>query len=260
MVPYPNNAFLSATMVRKLLQPFYTVYVLFIFVVSVLFCLPFIALISLGNNFKARKAIYLIVRGWAKFWLFIVGMPVTVKGVMPEGRKFVIVANHISYLDTLVIFPAISSYFRPLGKKEITSIPVLGFIYRQVVILVDRSSAMSRAKSMRLMWRSLRKEGNIMIFPEGTFNETGAPLKTFYDGAFRLALTSQVAVLPLIFPDTNERWHYSGWWKIWPGRNRAVFLPPVEVEGMDMDQLPALKQLVYQQMEQALIKYENKKP
>lgn len=105
------------------------------------------------------------------------------------------------------------------------------------------------------MWRVLKKESDILIFPEGTFNETGKPLKEFYDGAFRLALTTQTPILPVIFPDTLARWHYSAWWKIWPGRNRVVYLDPIAVEGMDMDSLPVLKKKVFNSMEAALLKY-----
>ena len=105
------------------------------------------------------------------------------------------------------------------------------------------------------MWRVLKKESDILIFPEGTFNETGKPLKEFYDGAFRLAITTQTPVFPVIFPDTEDRWHYSAWWKVWPGRNRVVYLEPVEVKGMVIEDLPALKQQVYSAMEAALIKY-----
>jgi 1-acyl-sn-glycerol-3-phosphate acyltransferase len=105
------------------------------------------------------------------------------------------------------------------------------------------------------MWRSLKHEGDIVIFPEGTFNETGETLKEFYDGAFRLAINTQTPILPVVFPDTVHRWHYSGWWKLWPGRNRAVFLPEVPVEGMGLDQLPQLKATVYAAMEAELKKY-----
>ncbi len=196
-----------------------------------------------------------LIRGWSYVWLPMIGMRVTVKGAMPTDKKYVIVANHISYMDTLVIFPAIKGYFRPLGKKEIVKIPVLGYIYKQVVIMVDRSSQFSRAKSMRLMVRSLRKEGNILIFPEGTFNETPAPLKSFYDGAFRLALNSGAEILPLILPDTFERWHYSGWWKLWPGKNRAIFLDPISPEGYSMETISLLKEHVYNTMEEAMLEY-----
>lgn len=182
-------------------------------------------------------------------------MPVKILGNKPPEDKYIIVANHISYLDTLVIFPALQGYFRVLGKKEISRIPIVGFIYKQVVILVDRSNAHSRAKSLRLLWRVLHHDSSILIFPEGTFNETGKPLKEFYDGAFRLAINTQTTLLPVIFPDTVKRWHYSGWWKWWPGKNRAIYLDPVKVEGMKMEDLPSLKQKVYVMMEEELKKY-----
>lgn len=158
-------------------------------------------------------------------------------------------------MDTVVLFPALPRYFRPLGKKEMSKIPVFGFLYKQVGIMVDRSSPESRAKSMRLMWRMLRHESDILIFPEGTFNETPALMKDLYDGAFRLAINTQTPVLPVIFPDTVHRWHYSAWWKVWPGVNRAILLPEVPVKGMTMDDLPTLKQRVKEMMCAELAKY-----
>ena len=212
-------------------------------------------LISIGNNIAARRTIYKIIRYWAKVWLWLTGLSLEIIGQKPPGKRYIIVANHISYLDTVVVFSGLPGYFRALGKKEFSKIPVMGFLYKQIVIMVDRSSKYSRAKSMRLMWRVLKKESDILIFPEGTFNETGKPLKEFYDGAFRLAITTQTPVFPVIFPDTEDRWHYSAWWKVWPGRNRVVYLEPVEVKGMVIEDLPALKQQVYSAMEAALIKY-----
>ena len=245
-------------MLRKIVQPLYTFYVAFTFIISVFVAFPLFLLISLGNTTGSRKVIHLLIRYWSTIWLFIIGMPLRIREPMPEGR-FIIVANHISYLDTLVIFPAIKGYFRPLGKKEVSKVPLLGFIYKQVAILVDRGSEVSRAKSIRLMWRVLKKEGNILIFPEGTFNETGATLKEFYKGAFRLAITTQTDILPLVLPDTSGRWHYSAWWKLWPGTNRAAFLRPISVKGLTMDDLQPLMQRVYDDMAAGLERYKSGK-
>lgn len=176
-------------------------------------------------------------------------------GKKPFDKKYVYVANHISYLDTVLIYAAIPHYFRTLAKKEMVKIPVFGYVYKQLAVLVDRSSAHSRARSMRLMWRVLKNESNIAVFPEGTFNETDAPLKDFYDGAFRLAINTQTDILPMIFPDTVKRWHYSTAWKLNPGRNRVIYLEPVSIQGYSMERLPELKQKVYQQMEEALKEY-----
>ncbi len=242
-------------MLRKLLQPFYTAYVLVTFVVSILALFPLFILISIGNNSTARKTIYYLIKYWAGGWLWIIGMPVTLQGKKPDKRRYVVVANHISYMDTLVIFPAIPGYFRPLGKKEISKIPVVGFIYKQIVIMVDRSNMHSRSRSLRLLWRVLHHEGHIIIFPEGTFNETPRPLKEFFDGAFRLAINTQSPILPVVMPDTVYRYHYSHWWKLWPGVNRAVYLEPVETNGLTLQDLPELKQNVYNAMEAELRKF-----
>jgi 1-acyl-sn-glycerol-3-phosphate acyltransferase len=238
---------------RKLFQPIYTVWALSTFVSSVLLAFPLFVLIAVGNSSKSRRAIWYIIRVWARFWLWLIGMPVRRSGQLPPEGRYVVVANHISYIDAIVIFPAIPGYFRPLGKKEFSRIPVIGFIYKQIVLMVDRSSQHSRGKSMRLMWRALRHECSIVIFPEGTFNETGAPLKDFYDGAFRLAINAQTPLLPILLPDTVQRWHYSGWWKLWPGRNRVVYLDPVPTDGLKPEDLPALKEKVYRLMEAKLI-------
>jgi 1-acyl-sn-glycerol-3-phosphate acyltransferase len=245
-------------MFRKLLHPFYALFVLVSFFVCLVTLFPLIFFIGMRDRPFAREFIWHIARYWAKAWLWFIGMPLRVSGPLPTTMsKYVVVANHISYLDTICIYAAMPCYFRALAKKEMARIPVFGFIYKQLSVLVDRSSPNSRGKSMRLMWRVLKNEANIVIFPEGTFNETGAPLKKFYDGAFRLAVSAQTPVVPLVFPDTNKRWHFSGWWKINPGTNRAVFLDPVDVKGMTMSDIPALKEKVYKLMEQELLKFDN---
>ena len=80
-------------------------------------------------------------------------------------------------------------------------------------------------------------------------------LKEFHNGAFSLAINTQTPILPVIFPDTVHRWHYSGWWKWWPGPNRAIILPPVPVTDLTLDDLPALKQRLFDIMWEELAKY-----
>ena len=242
----------------KVLQPIYVLFILVIFLICLVICYPVFFLVGLKDNTRARKIIWVIVHHWAKYWLRFIGMGMTVQGTFPRGQKFVVIANHISYLDTINIYAAIPEYFRTLAKKEMVKIPVFGFVYKQLAILVDRSSNESRAKSMRLMWRQLRTECHITIFPEGGFNETGEPMASFYDGAFRLAINSQTPLLPLLFPDTEERWHFSGWWKLWPGRNRAVFLEPVPVAGLTLKDLPELKERLRSIMGEKLVELSSK--
>lgn len=240
---------------RYILQSFYALYVLLSFLLCLLLAFPFFLAVGLRDTPRARRTITAFVQWWSRGWLRMIGMPIQVSGHFPKGQKFVIVANHISYMDTIDIYAAIPEYFRTLAKKEMSKVPMFGFVYKQLAILVDRSSPESRSKSMRLMWKQLRQECHITIFPEGTFNETNEPMKELYDGAFRLALTTGVPILPLIFPDTVNRWHYSSWWKMWPGKNRAIFLHPVYVDGLGMKDLLQLKEKVKGVMGDALVKY-----
>lgn len=245
-------------MLRKILQPFYTAYVFVVFLITILAAFPFFVIISLGNNLTSRRIVFKIIEKWTYLWLWLIGMPLRRVNEKPAEGKFIIVANHISYLDPLVLFPAVPGYFRPLGKIEIAKIPVVGFIYKQVTVMIDRSSMQSRSGSLRALWKILHTESSIVIFPEGTFNETTAPLKDFYDGAFRLAINTQTDILPMIFPDTVHRWNYKAWWKFWPGENRVIYIPRVEVSGMTMADLPVLKQKVYDLMDEVLVKYKVK--
>ncbi|MCB0696324.1 MAG: 1-acyl-sn-glycerol-3-phosphate acyltransferase [Chitinophagaceae bacterium] len=242
-------------MIDRILQPFYSAWIVITYVVCLLGAFPVIFTIGLWDKPAARKTIWYIVHYWAKGWLFCVGMPVTYIGKRPDDKKYVYVANHISYLDTILIYAAIPFFFRTLAKKEMARIPIFGYVYKQIAVLVDRNSSEGRSKSMRLMWRVLKHECNIAVFPEGTFNETGQPLKNFYDGAFRLAINTGTPILPMIFPDTVKRWHYSTTFGLKPGRNRAVYLEAVSCEGMTMDDLPQLRETVYKQMEEAMIRY-----
>jgi 1-acyl-sn-glycerol-3-phosphate acyltransferase len=240
----------------RILQPFYTVFVLLSFLISLILVFPFFFLIGIRNKPLSREIIWYIVHYWAKGWLVFIGMPMSILGTKPaKGGKYIVVANHISYLDTVMIYAAIPEYFRALAKKEMVRVPLFGFVYKQLAILVDRSNTNSRAKSMRLMWRILKNESNIAIFPEGTFNETGAALKSFYDGAFRLAVTAQTPIVPLVFPDTVNRWNYKAWWRLSPGINRAIFLPQIEVKGMTAADIPVLKEKAFKAMEEELRKY-----
>ena len=239
---------------KKILQPIYVVYVLLVSIVTVLPTLPFFVVLIFVFRKNVEKQVHNLVKKWATVWFWCMGMPVKRIGKMPQGT-FVIVANHCSYLDALVIFPAIPVYFKPLGKKEIADLPIIGFVYKCIVVMVDRGSQQSRAKSVKMLWQALQNNCNIVIFPEGTFNESDAPLKNFYDGAFKLAINAQVPILPLIIPDTINRWHYSAWWHWTPGKNRALFLPPVATKNMTQENMNTLKQNVYKLMEAELIKY-----
>lgn len=236
----------------------YVVYCILLFVVFFLVLFPFFLLFGFFAAW-GRKAVWQIIRGWSYVWFFLIGMPAKrIYRQKPDKKKnYIVVANHVSYIDTPLIFRTIPFFVRPLAKKELASIPLFGRLYKQMAVLVDRSDASSKSKSIHLLRRTLQREGSIFIFPEGTFNETGDPLRPFYDGAFRLALRTGTDILPVIFPDTIKRWHYSSLWKWSPGINRAVFLPEVPVSGFEPNDIQGLKKHVFDLMWKAMLEYKS---
>lgn len=233
----------------------YFIYVAIVFIVLMLLVLPVLLVAVPMGAIRGGNLLFHACKIWSDVWMALCGIYspriYAWKGPIPE--KCIYVANHISYLDIPMIFKCVRKPIRILGKAEMAAVPVFGLIYKMAVVMVDRRSPEKRAASIRRLRAVLRSGISIFLFPEGTFNETGAPLKEFFDGAFRLAIEMQVPVQPVLFPDTLERMHYKSLLELNPGKCRSVYLEPVPTEGLTMKDLPTLKAEVHRRMEAGLL-------
>ncbi|TDH29359.1 1-acyl-sn-glycerol-3-phosphate acyltransferase [Segetibacter sp. 3557_3] len=243
----------------KPVQWIYCVYALITFAAIMLLALPFVVIASFLGAIKGGNFIYKICKVWGILWYALVG--VWHKNIYEKPHNFndhfIFVANHTSYMDIPAVIMCMYQPVRVLGKYEMVKFPIFGYIYKCAVITVDRSSSERRAQSVRQLKAALRKNISIFIFPEGTFNETGAPLKNFYDGAFRIAIETQTPIKPLLFIDAIDRLHYRSIFELTPGPNRVVYLEEVPIENRTMHDLPELKKKVYDIMEAGLRRYRN---
>ena len=235
----------------------YSVYALVVFVVIMLLIFPFVVLASFLGRIRGGNIILELCRLWADLWFLLIGIVHRRIYESPHDktRPYIFVSNHMSYLDSATLVKAYRQQLRPLGKVEMARIPVFGFIYRNAIVTVDRSNPENRAASMRILRSILSKGISVLVFPEGTFNETHKPLKDFYDGAFRLAIETQTPIKPVLFLDTYKRMPYTGILTLTPGRSRIVYLDEIPVAGLSPDDMTILKQRVYSVMEQKLIEY-----
>lgn len=235
----------------------YCVYAYVVFVSIMVSVLPAAIAGSFFGKVKGGNFIYGLCSLWGNLWFFLIGIRHRNLYEVPHDKKqqYIFVANHISYLDAPIIVTTLRQPVRVLGKVEMSKMPVFGYIYRNTVVTVDRSSAENRARSVRTLKAVIKKGISIFIFPEGTFNETHQPVKDFYDGAFRIAIETQTPIKPVLFLDAYTRMHYRSIFSINPGRSRSVFLAPIPVEGLTSKDLPALKQKVFDIMEQKLREY-----
>lgn len=248
--------------ILRSLKFIYSIYGFLLFAVCVILAVPTTLFCTLFGKVRGGNMMYRSYGFFFHAWYFFTGIrhKDIYEGVEDRSRQYIFVANHISYLDIPPVFLAIHQPVRILGKYEMVRVPIFGWIYRIAVVLVDRSSPEARARSVRALRSALRKNVSIFIFPEGTLNETGEPLKEFYDGAFRLAIEMQTPIKPLLFVDTVDRLHYTTIFGLTPGPSRVIHLPEIPVAGLSMSDVKALKQNVHDVMETGLRKYRSYAP
>lgn len=245
---------------RNLLLPLrmlYVVYAFSVFVLLMLLVFLWSLFASLFGRIKGGNMVYRACIAWADIWFFLIF--IRHRNIyLQKPRKnqsYIFVANHISYLDATVLPKIIRRPVRPLGKVEMTKIPVFGTIYKNAIVTVDRSNPANRARSVQVLKAILRKGISVLVFPEGTFNETGKALKDFYDGAFRIAIETGTPVKPVLILDMYDRMQTQSVFSLNPGRSRAVFLPEIATDGFTQKDVPLLKERVYRLMEKELIAY-----
>jgi 1-acyl-sn-glycerol-3-phosphate acyltransferase len=247
---------------KKLLKPLQIIYVLYamlLFVVMLLIITPLVIIASFFGKISGGNFIYKVCTKWSEVWMFMVAIRPVIIYEQPHDvkKQYIFVGNHCSYMDVPMAVKVIRQPVRALGKYELSKIPVFGFLYRNAAVMVDRSNAANRAKSVVVLKGILKKGISIIIFPEGTFNMTEKPLKEFYDGAFRIAIETQTPIKPVLFPDTLERFHYNSIFSLSPGKCRGVFLEEVQVNGLTPKDINTLKEKVYKLMEDGLLHYKN---
>ena len=164
-------------------------------------------------------------------------------------RPYVVVSNHESFADILLLCN-LSWEMKWMSKVEILRIPYLGWMMRLAGdIPVDRGSRESAGKAMELCRRTLKNRVPVMIFPEGTRSTTD-DLLPFKDGAFRLAIKTGVAILPLALVGTRDALAKHDW-RFGRADAHVRVLPPIEVTGYTLKTVDDLKDKVRKRIDEA---------
>ncbi|MFV0571627.1 MAG: lysophospholipid acyltransferase family protein [Xanthomarina gelatinilytica] len=174
-----------------------------------------------------------LARFWARFILTGMGFVWKIeREEIPETDKsYMFVANHTSMADIMLMLVSVKNPFVFVGKKELAKIPLFGFFYKRTCILVDRNSDKSRKGVFLRAQRRLKQGLSICIFPEGGVPEEHIVLDTFKDGAFRLAINHQIAIVPMTFLDNKKRFSYT-FFSGGPGKMRVKIHPFIETKGL----------------------------
>ena len=131
---------------------------------------------------------------WLKLFSTIVNLHVTQEGELP-GPATLLVSNHISWLDIIVIGQYLPAYF--VAKSDILSWPVIGYLSRQGgTIFIRRGDKKHiKATTEKMVW-VLKQNSNIIAFPEGTTTQ-GDEVLGFHASLFQPALLTKSAIQPV---------------------------------------------------------------
>jgi 1-acyl-sn-glycerol-3-phosphate acyltransferase len=139
-----------------------------------------------------------MVRGAARLELWLCGMRVTVANVARlPATQCVVVANHASYIDGVVLFAALPPVFGFVIKREMSRVPLASLLLRRIGShFVDRGGPQRSARDTRKLLRRAQAGGAMAFFPEGTFRHQPG-LAPFRSGAFVVAANAQLPIVPV---------------------------------------------------------------
>jgi 1-acyl-sn-glycerol-3-phosphate acyltransferase len=181
------------------------------------------------------------LRGIVHTVLALTGIRVNVTGAenLPKGNA-VILFNHTSYMDAVIIAAVLPGTPAFVAKKEFESQPFAGsFMRRLGVAFVERfdaAASLADAESVT----SMAKEGRLFVFfPEGTFTRR-AGLLGFYMGAFKVAAEANLPVVPGILRGVRTLLRGDQWF---PRRTPidVVIEQPIRPAGADFSAMLSLR-------------------
>ena len=190
------------------LKTLFGIYAAIVIIIVIILGIPFYFFLFTTNIFekKTPHVAHKISKAMAKtlFVFYFIKIKVLRKNKLKKEGVYIFVSNHTSLLDVPLCAIVTPVTFRYLSKEELTKIPLFGYIIRKLYLSVNRKDEESRARSMENMKQSLREGISIYLFPEGTRNKTGEPLKNFYDGAFRLAIETGIPIVSMTIRNSKK--------------------------------------------------------
>ena len=196
----------------------------------VVIVIPMCVMLAVMPGLDRRRR---VARNSARLFFLAIGSPVRVTGSAVQSHyPCVVVANHASYLDGMILCAALPPGFTYLINTEMSRMPIAGFILRRLgSAFVDRDDRRDRHRTARALHMLATRGSALGFFPEGTFDKAPG-LKAFHLGAFSAAARAKLPVIPVVI--YGARWKLpSGGLLPRPGPLRVHICEPVRASAAD---------------------------
>lgn len=179
------------------------------------------------------------------------------KAKLPKA-PYIIVANHISYLDIFLLYSILpKTSFLFLGKSEILNYPIFRTYFKDLNIPVFRKNRMKSARSIVKSYNKIKKGWSLVIFPEGGIPDDNKPkMVPFKAGAFQIAKQAKIPLVPITFLNNHKLLSDPSdiFGPARPGNSQLVIHPPISVDEIEKLSIKELSDKCFEIIEKPLLK------
>lgn len=167
-----------------------------------------------------------------------------------KNRTYVIVANHQSLADIVIIYKT-KMQFKWVAKASLFAVPFVGwsmYLAKHIRLARGKFSSIKDVYRESAMW--LRSGMSVLFFPEGTRSSTDR-MNEFQNGAFKLAIKEGVPILPISIKGTRDAIPKGSWIFHTKIPARLKVLPAIETSGFKAGEFSRLRDLARASLEAA---------
>jgi len=205
---------------------------------------------------RSGRQQHLVARTWAKTFLWIARSPVEIVGGEKLGRYPVAVyaSNHLSYMDTPVLFARLPFQFRILAKQGLWKTPFVGwYLRRSGQVPIDSKSPRSAVAGLLRGVAALKAGMPLVLFPEGGRSVDGH-LQTAASGCAFMAIRAGVPLIPLALIGTYELLPIHVY-SLRPRVLKIIVGDPISTEGLTTKDADALTERLHDEIGKMYYRY-----
>ena len=213
-------------------------------IITVIILSPFLLLFSFKE--EQYHLFWKVARILSKILIYGMGFRLNFKfdQEIVANKSYMFCPNHTSLLDPFILIASSKNPIVFVGKQELVKIPVFGFFYKRVVIMVDRTNPDSRKKVYQMAKQRLQNGVSMAIFPEGLVPEEEEVLSPFKKGAFALAIEFEMPIVPQVYYDCKRLFS----WDVFKGGIGVLRVHQhqfIETKGLTIDKMNSLKDKIF---------------
>jgi len=210
---------------------------------------------------KSGRQQHAIAHLWARTLLLISLSPVKIVGAekLHVHETAVYASNHLSYMDTPVLFARLPFQFRILAKQSLWKVPFIGwYLNRAGQVPVDLKGSRSLVASLNRGVATLKQGLPLVLFPEGGRAATGQ-LQTMMSGCAYMAIKAQVPLIPLTLIGTYELLPIHVY-ALHPRPILVVVGDPISTTGLHTRDADTLTKQLYESISATYMQYSAQRP